>query len=251
MTRSADTIHIRDLTVACMVGIYPSERVRKQKVVLNIALSVDIREAALGGINYTVDYARLSGELRFLLEASRFDLLEEAAEGIARYVLAPPTADCARVQVQAVSLDISKPEALDGRAKPSIEIYREVQDYEFEIEEAIFGFVDVIFETKKVGVYRLRVAPGAEIPVHYHKEMDEAELTLGAGLLVQGHPALPGEGRFWPRGFPHTYQNTSTEECTILCVDRPKFIRKDEIATDISPRDLELIRVRTYYPAES
>ena len=134
---------------------------------------------------------------------------------------------------------------------PSLKIHRTRDDFIYECEKKSFGNVDVIFETKKVGVYRLRVAPGAEIPVHYHKEMDEAELTLGAGLLVQGHPALPGEGRFWPRGFPHTYQNTSTEECTILCVDRPKFIRKDEIATDISPRDLELTRVRTYYPVES
>ena len=251
MTRSADSIHIRDFVVSCMVGIYPSERVCTQQVVLNMALSVDIRKAALGGIGYTVDYARLSGELRFLLEASRFELLEEAAEGLARYVLAPPTADGSRVQVQAVSLDIAKSEALDGGAKPSIEIYREVQDYECVIEESVFGFVDVIFETEQVGIYRLRVAPGAEIPMHYHQEMDEAELTLGTGLLVQGRPAAPGEGRFWPRGFPHTYRNTSTEECTILCVDRPKFMREDEIETDIPPRDLDLSRVRAYYPVES
>ena len=70
--RPLDVIELRGLTVDCIVGVYHRERVTAQPLRLDVALFLDTREAAVGGkLAHTVNYGRLAGELRFLLEACR------------------------------------------------------------------------------------------------------------------------------------------------------------------------------------
>ncbi|QRN92864.1 dihydroneopterin aldolase [Archangium violaceum] len=248
--RPLDVIELRQLPVQCIVGVYPAERGTPQPLELDVALYLDTRKSATeGSLRDTVDYARLSGELRFLLETADFRMLETAAEALCRYILAPPTEDMARAQIRAVTLRLSKPEALGRSGLASLRVHRTAEEYQYEAEEKPFGRVDIVFQDEHVGIYRLRVAPGRTIPTHEHRVMSEAELVLGHGLLLQGKPVLAGTGFRWPKHFPHRYDNPRALEQTVLCVDRPAFIPHDEVEVPEPTSGLAPIEGRAYYPA--
>ncbi|MCC6809491.1 MAG: dihydroneopterin aldolase [Deltaproteobacteria bacterium] len=246
MLNRLDKLSLTNMRVDCIVGVFANERQTPQPVELSLGLFLDTRAAATNSrIRETVDYARLAGELRFLLVASRFMLLESAAEAVAAYVLAPPSVDVPRPQVQRVEVKLVKPQALAGAGIPAIEIVREASDYRYVTERKAFGFVDVLFETKECGIYRERVAPGKAVPTHVHTQIDESELVLGDGLLLQGRRVDPGLGRSWPRGFAHRYDNPTATEQSFLCIDRPAFIPSDEVEVDVPTEklsDVEPIR---------
>lgn len=234
-----DKLTLTGMRVDCIVGVFANERQTPQPVELSLALYLDTRAAATHSrIRETIDYARLAGELRFLLVASRFMLLESAAEAVAAYVLAPPSVDVPRPQVQRVEVKLMKPQALAGAGIPAIEIVREPKDYKYVTETKAFGFVDVLFETKECGIYRERIAPGQAVPTHVHHQIDESELVLGDGLLLQGKPVEPGLGRTWPKGFAHRYDNPTSTEQSFLCIDRPAFIPSDEVEVAIPTEKL-------------
>jgi FolB domain-containing protein len=248
--RPLDVIELRQLSVQCIVGVYPAERGTPQPLELDVALYLDTRKsAAAGSLRDTVDYARLAGELRFLLETADFRMLETAAEALCRYILAPPTGDAARAPVRAVTLRLSKPEALGRAGLASLQVHRAADEYRFEEEEKPFGRVDIVFQDEHVGIYRLRIAPGRTIPTHEHRVMNEAELVLGHGLLLQGRPVLAGTGIRWPRRFPHRYDNPRALEQTVLCVDRPAFLPGDEVEVPEPPGGLVPMEGHAYYPA--
>ena len=55
-----DRIHIRDLALRCIVGVYPEERREKQDVTVNITLHADLRRACKSDrLDDTVDYKRI------------------------------------------------------------------------------------------------------------------------------------------------------------------------------------------------
>ena len=246
-----DSIRLEGLTTECVVGLYPSERTQKQQVIVNVELSFDTRPAGRGGgLGCSVDYARLSGELRFLLERCRFYMLEEAAEAMAAYILTAPRADAPRAQVERVRIEIKKPAALGDYAVPSVCICRSKDEYTFETETQVFGTVDIVFETSRYGIYLLNIAAGGTIPLHLHRIMEEHELILSEGLMLQGKPAKAGLAHAWPKDFPHVYANPTEEVRSILCIDRPKFIPEDEVVVDGEPGDLSGVPSDFYYPRE-
>lgn len=247
--RPLDVIELRGMRVECIVGVYRTERDTPQPLELDLALYLDTRAAAgKSGLKTSVDYARLAGELRFLLEAASFRLLEAAADALCRYVLAAPTADQHRAQVHAVTLRLSKPQALSGGTVASLQVHRTAREYAFAIEQKRFGTVDVLYEDEGIGIYRLRVKPGGAIQTHEHREMEECELVLGSGILLQGHPVAAGTGFRWPKAFAHRYDNPRSTEQTILCVDRPAFLPHDEIEVPLPPGGLSRVEGTPYYP---
>jgi len=248
--RPLDVISVRGMTVDCIVGVYFSERDRPQPLQVEYSLYLDTRAAAAGaGRTGTVDYARLTGELRFLLESCRFGMLETAAEALCRYILAPPTEDSPRAQVEAATIRLTKPQAMNGAAQPSVEIHRRASEMSYAVEHKSFGSVDVIHEGGAYGVYRLRVKPGGSIPTHVHKVMEEHELVLGSGLLLQGKPVKRGLAFRWPKDFAHRYDNPSATEQTVLCVDSPAFIPSDEVENGEPVESLQSVSGKPYYPS--
>ena len=84
MKRSTDLIELKRLEVECIIGVYPRERIQTQPLVVHLALETDSRVAGRGGgLASTIDYSQIAGEVKFLLEGCRFELIEEAAEAIA------------------------------------------------------------------------------------------------------------------------------------------------------------------------
>ncbi len=245
-----DVLRLENLVIDCIVGMYPSERLRPQPLKLDLALHLDTRRVATGaGLAGTVDYARLAGELRFLLTSCQFLLLETAAEALCRYLLAPPTDDAPHAAVEEVTLKLTKPAALDGVIVPSLEVHRRADEMSYNVEDKPFGRVDIVFETRACGIYRLRIQPGGAIPTHEHRQTDESELVLGSGLHLQGEPVEAGTGYRWPRGASHRYDNPSSTWQTVLCVDRPSFAPGDEVISDAFP--LAPLHGVTFFPAGS
>ena len=64
-----DIIRVDGLVISCIVGVYPNERTRPQPLEVDLEMHLDTRAASdserLGG---TVDYARVTGMVRFMLE---------------------------------------------------------------------------------------------------------------------------------------------------------------------------------------
>jgi dihydroneopterin aldolase len=232
----ADRIRIRGIEVECVVGVYPHERDTPQPLRVDVDLWLDTERAAKRErLRASVDYAAVTAQVRFLLTSCRFRMLETAAHALLRYLLAPPALGEKRAPVARARIVLEKPEALGGAAVPSLEVEREAAWVELTQEEKPFGVVDVIHETREAGIYRLNVAPGAEIPLHVHRVMRESEMVLSAGLLCQDEPVLPGTIHRWRKGAAHRYANPTRRWQTILCVDAPRFIESDEILVAADP----------------
>lgn len=117
-----DRIHIADLQLRCLIGIFPDERREKQDVCLNITLFADLRRAgASDDIGETVDYKAVKQRVRAVVEESSFHLVEKLATEVARVCLRDPGVEKVRVRVD-------KPGALRFARSVAIEIERSRED---------------------------------------------------------------------------------------------------------------------------
>lgn len=231
-----DVIAIEGMRVDCVVGVYPTERNRVQPLEVSVRMELDTRRAgALERLSETIDYAATANQIAFLLRSCSFHMLETAARALTRLLLAPPAPGEPRARLQALTLRLTKPYALAGHGVPSLEVHRTAADVVLEKEHKPFGTVDVIEETRDVGIYRLNVAPGRGIPLHVHRQMQESEMILSEGLLCQGKPIPAGTMFRWPKETPHRYDNPTASWQSILCVNSPPFMPEDEIEVEGEP----------------
>ena len=117
--RKLDKIHIRDLLIRCIVGIYDWEREKKQDVLINITLYADLKTACqTDRIEDTVDYKAIKQKVVNMVESSSYMLVERLAERVAEICLENP-------QVQRVKVLVDKTGALRFARSVGIEIVRE------------------------------------------------------------------------------------------------------------------------------
>lgn len=113
-----DRIRIRDLSLQCIIGINPEERIKKQEVIINLTLYADLAEAGRSDrIGDTVDYKVLKEGIRERVEASEFFLVERLAEQVAEIALRPAL-------VRRVDVCVDKPGALRYARSVAVEITR-------------------------------------------------------------------------------------------------------------------------------
>lgn len=235
-----DVIAIEGLSVDCVVGVYPHERHVPQPLRVDVRMELDTETAGVTQrLRKTIDYALVASQIAFILQSCRFHLLETAAHALTRYLLAPPALGEDRARVQALSLRLVKPMALGGNGTPSLEIHRDASEVKLGHESKPFGTVDVVHETKSEGIYRLNVAPGRSIPLHVHREMQESEMALGDGLLLNGRAIATGTVHRWPHGAAHVWSNPTERWQSILCVDSPPFLQHDEVEVEGEPAHVE------------
>jgi dihydroneopterin aldolase len=237
--RRPDVIEIRGLRVECVVGVYPHERDQPQPLEIDVSLELDTEWAGESQrLRRTVDYAAIASQIAFLLQSCRFFLLETAGHALTRFLLAPPALGEERARIQAVTVRLTKPMALGGNGVPSLVIHRDASQVVLEHEDKPFGTVDIVHVTREVGIYRLNVAPGRSIPLHVHRVMQESEMVLGDGLLLNGKRVPAGAVHRWPHDLAHRYDNPSAAWQSILCVDSPPFVPSDEIEVEGEPGEL-------------
>ena len=113
-----DRIHIRDLKLRCIIGIYPDERREKQDVIVNITMFADLRPAGRSDrIEDTVDYKAIKKRIVALVEDSECFLVERLAEEVAQVCLADP-------RVARAEVCIDKPGALRFARSVAVSIVR-------------------------------------------------------------------------------------------------------------------------------
>lgn len=112
-------VHIRDLTLRCIIGIFPEERKDKQDVVINITMECDFGRAAESDrIEDTVDYKSINKRIVKLVEGSSYNLIETLAERVSEICLD-------NKKVYRVTVSVDKPGALRFTRSVAVEITRE------------------------------------------------------------------------------------------------------------------------------
>lgn len=118
-TGSLDRIHIKDLLLRCIVGIYPEERKDKQDVVVNLTLFADLRAACESdNIEDSVDYKTVKKKIVELVQNSECFLIEKLAADISKVCLEDK-------RVRKVNVLVDKPGALRFTRSVGVEITRE------------------------------------------------------------------------------------------------------------------------------
>ncbi len=118
-----DQIHITDLQLRCIIGLYPEERREKQDVCLNITLFADLRQAGTSDdLHDSVDYKAVKQAVRRLVEDSQFLLVEKLAAEVAKLALGFSG-------VEKVRIRLDKPGALRFARSVAVEIERTRADF--------------------------------------------------------------------------------------------------------------------------
>jgi D-erythro-7,8-dihydroneopterin triphosphate epimerase len=112
------TLVIHGLSARAIIGIRPDERLKRQDVLIDVALEVHTRAGRTDRIEDAVDYKAVKDEVLAYVEGSRHGLLEAMAQGIADLCLAQRGVDAAEVTVE-------KPGALRFARSVSVRIRRE------------------------------------------------------------------------------------------------------------------------------
>src|SRR5512133_1167687 len=116
---TCDKIHVRDLLLRGIIGIFDEERKNKQDVLVNLVLEANRSSACRSDrIEDTVDYKGLTKKIIAAVEGSSFFLVERLAQEIADICLAHP-------RVERVTVTVEKPGALRFSRSVGVEIVRE------------------------------------------------------------------------------------------------------------------------------
>lgn len=113
------TIHIRSLSVKCIIGIYEKERSVKQDLRINVSMECECPDAGRNDrIEDTVDYKGINKAIIALAEKSEYQLIETLAEKICEACLETNA-------VKRVTVTIDKPRALRYARSVAVEVSRE------------------------------------------------------------------------------------------------------------------------------
>lgn len=170
-----DVIEIGELRIDCIVGVLEREQRATQRVLVDLALHLDLEEAgASGDLARSVDYALVAEQVAILAEHGRFRLIESLAVAACRALLAPPTPLEARAPIRKVDLRVRKPEILD-RCTPGVRLSREAGALPTFDQGGVRH--EVLVDLPQGGAWRVHLPPGAT-----WEPGDRAALVLGGDL---------------------------------------------------------------------
>tara|TARA_R110002111_G_scaffold262504_1_gene338894 strand:- start:64033 stop:64404 length:372 start_codon:yes stop_codon:yes gene_type:complete len=119
----SDQIQISDLLLRTIIGINDEEREKKQDVLLNLTMYVDLRAAARSDdISDAVNYRTITKEIIDLVENSHFQLVEKMADEVAKICLKDE-------RVQQTVVKIEKPGALRFARSVGVTVERTRADF--------------------------------------------------------------------------------------------------------------------------
>ena len=228
-------IIVQNLMVECLIGCLTHERQIKQKLRLDIVISLDnIERCETEEIKNTWDYSHLSSRLQFIFSSAQFVLLENAAHFAARYLLLPHTTECVKPLVTKACVEVTKFGVLPDEALAKVRVCLDKSQVKFEQEIKSWGKVDIVAENSKIGLYRLSINPGQTLPVHFHKSTRESELILSDNVSLirdsqKSQKVQKGDVFHWKKEEVHGYFNPTNHVVSVLCLDAPKFNPEDEI----------------------
>ena len=103
-----DTVSIRELRVSAVIGVRDWEREIEQTLVFAVDMAADVAKAAASDrISDALDYSAVAQTVTDVVTQGKFQLIETAAERVARQLLADYPLGWVRVEV-------AKPLSRDG-----------------------------------------------------------------------------------------------------------------------------------------
>ncbi|WP_130831853.1 bifunctional dihydroneopterin aldolase/7,8-dihydroneopterin epimerase [[Erwinia] mediterraneensis] len=113
-----DIVFIEQLTVFTTIGVYDWEQGIQQKLVLDVEMAWDNRQAAASDdVNDCLSYADVAETILQHLTGQRFALVERVAEEVASLLMA-------RFNTPGVRIKVSKPGAVAQAAQVGVRIER-------------------------------------------------------------------------------------------------------------------------------
>lgn len=113
-----DRIFLREIEVACVIGVNDWERKVEQIVRIDVELETDLtRACAQDDIRETVDYKQIRDRIVSTVKEARCFLIEALAERVAEACLADP-------RVAAVRVRLDKPGALRMTRTVGVDLFR-------------------------------------------------------------------------------------------------------------------------------
>tara|TARA_E500000331_G_scaffold353735_1_gene405151 strand:- start:121122 stop:121514 length:393 start_codon:yes stop_codon:yes gene_type:complete len=83
-----DKVFIEDLEVEAIIGIWDREKKTKQKIRLDIEMSIDAKSASIKDtIDFTLNYQEVAERVSSFTAESRFNLVETLAEKICKLII--------------------------------------------------------------------------------------------------------------------------------------------------------------------
>lgn len=114
-----DTVFIKDLAIDTIIGVYDWERTILQRLLLDIEMGVSIQQAAItDDVRFTVDYSVVAEELRLLIVAGEYQLIETVAVRCAEMLLA-------KYQLPYCAVTVYKPGAVSAAHHVGVKVIRE------------------------------------------------------------------------------------------------------------------------------
>ncbi|MEZ4749927.1 MAG: dihydroneopterin aldolase [Bdellovibrionota bacterium] len=214
MPENRDFIELSARGLPAIMGYARHERVEPQGIHVKVELEFDASVAARSGeLGDAIDYVRVLGEYRFLLWASRFFLIETAAEALCRYTLSPQW-NGAPAQAVGVRLRLEKPSALGAHATPALNVYREQSRYQYPaFEGESFQEID---ENRDCRISRIVLPPGGSFTPSRGRI---AVMTISDGVYF-GDERVPAGGAHYSAGTGNLeWVNRSHETAALLCVE--------------------------------
>ena len=113
-----DRIYIRDLSLRCIIGVFPEERGQRQDVVINVVMETRFGQAVeTDALGDTVDYKAIKQKIVALVETSEFNLIETMSDRISAICLEDP-------KVAQATVTVDKPGALRFARSVAVETTR-------------------------------------------------------------------------------------------------------------------------------
>ena len=113
-----DRILIEDLAFDCIIGILEEERVKEQKLHVDVSLGCDLSTAASSGkVSDTVDYFALAERIKAFARQRKARLLEELGQELCQMIFN-------EFKVSEITLKLMKSSAVPGARGAGIELFR-------------------------------------------------------------------------------------------------------------------------------
>ena len=113
-----DQLKLNGIEVECIIGDQPEERENEQRLLVDVALDIDLEDAAESDrLDDTVDYSLLVGNIREALEDAQCRLLERAAGVVADVCLFDP-------RVERVTVGVRKFGSVSGLGSAEVRVTR-------------------------------------------------------------------------------------------------------------------------------
>ena len=113
-----DQLKLNGIEVECIIGDQPEERENEQRLLVDVALDIDLADAAESDrLDDTVDYSILVGNIREALEDAQCRLLERAAGVVADVCLSDP-------RVERVTVGVRKFGSVSGLGSAEVRVTR-------------------------------------------------------------------------------------------------------------------------------